>query len=235
MSTIRNTPIVCIPGVLCSAEVFAPQLQALWPHPAVSIANTLQADTIAELARTILASAPPNFRCVGLSMGGFIALEMMRQEPRRVSKLALLGSSARPNTEEETISFRKLLAQASERNFQEVVTETMMSIVHPNRRTNSALREVCRRMAHSVGKEAFARQINAVIDRPDSRPSLGLIAVPTLVVVGDSDLLQPPARSQELADGISGSRLVIVPDCGHWSTLEDPATVNSALNDWLGP
>ncbi|TBW33801.1 alpha/beta fold hydrolase [Siculibacillus lacustris] len=227
------TPIVFVPGLLCSAEAFAPQSVALWEFGPITTASTLSGETIAEMAAAVLANAPPRFALVGISMGGYICMEIMRQAPERVARLALLDTSAQPDTPEQTSQRRVMLARARESDFAAWSEETLTSILHPSRRADANLRQINRRMGQAVGLEGFARQTEAVINRPDSRPGLAAIRVPTLVLVGDCDALTPPERSEEIASLIPGATLVVVPDCGHASTIEQPLLVSLALARWL--
>lgn len=227
------TPIVFVPGLLCSAELFAPQIAALWPYGPVTVASTLEGATIGEMAAAILASAPPRFALIGLSMGGYIALEIMRQAPERVAKLALLDTSARADTAEETEQRRGLVAAANGGDFSGLLANVMTSILHPAHQDDAALRAINVRMGLTVGLDGLARQEKAMSARIDSRPGLAAIAVSTLVLVGDSDPLTPPFLSEEIAAAIPGARLVIVPRCGHGSTLEQPEIVNRCLIEWL--
>jgi pimeloyl-ACP methyl ester carboxylesterase len=226
-------PLVFIPGLLCTAELFTPQVAALWPHGPVTIASTLEGETIAQMATTILAQAPPEFALIGLSMGGMISLEIMRQAPERVRKLALLSTSARPAPPAQTTLFGEMLAQARSGDAVTVMSEGLTAVLHPNHQQDPALRALNRRMATAMSVEAFARQAAAVRTRVDSRPSLAAIAVPTLVLVGEQDHLTPLDLAQEMATAIPQARLVIVPECGHASTLEQPQAVNYALREWL--
>lgn len=227
------TPIVLVPGLLCTDEVFAPQIPALWPHGPVMVASTLEGVTIAEMAASILAAAPPRFALAGISMGGYIAFEILRQAPERILKLALLSTSARPDTPEIMVQRRTLLAAARAGDFGALLDSTFRAILHPNHAGDPSLAAVNRRMGLAIGVDGLVRQTEAVIGRVDSRPDLAAIAVPTLVLVGDKDPLAPPDRSEEMAAAIPGARLVIVPDCGHGSTLEQPVAVNHALVEWI--
>ncbi len=226
-------PIVFIPGLLCSAEVFTPQVAALWPFGPVTVANTLDGSSMAEIAASILATAPPRFALVGISMGGYLCLEIMRQAPERVLKLALLDTSARPDTPEQSAARRAQVAKARNGEFATMVEPALTAILHPAHQGDQRLREINRRMGLTVGVEAFERQAEAVIGRPDSRPGLHAISIPTLVLVGDADPLTPPDRAQELVEAIPGARLVIIHECGHGSTLEQPEAVNRALVEWI--
>ncbi|MGN6365767.1 alpha/beta fold hydrolase [Asticcacaulis taihuensis] len=231
----RMTPILLVPGLLCTPEVFAPQSAALEPYGPVIVADTLQGDTIPEIAAHILANAPPRFALAGISMGGYICFEILRQAPERVIKLALLDTTARPDTLEQTTQRRALIALSRKASFKTLLAQMLVTLVHPSHRRNAHLREVQIRMGLAVGIDGMARQQEAIIARADSRPDLPNIAVPTLVLVGDKDPLTPPDRAEEIASAIPNARLVIVPECGHLSTLEQPEAVNRALIDWLSP
>lgn len=227
------TSILLIPGLLCSEEIFAPQLPALWPQGPVTIASTLAGDTIPDMAARILADAPPRFALVGVSMGGYIALEILRQAQERVVKLALVCTSARPDTPEQTAARRKMLAQAAAVGFERFLALGADALTHPDRKGDPALNAASIRMGRAVGLEGFVRQTEAVIARADSRPLLAGIQVPTTVIVGDMDPLTPLTLSEEMAAAIPGATLVVAPECGHVITLERPEVVNGALVEWL--
>lgn len=227
------TPTVLIPGLVCTAELFAPQIPALWPHGPVTIASTLEGDTIAGIAAAILRDAPPRFALGGLSMGGYVALEILRQAPERVVKLALLDTAARPDTPEQSTQRRALIARVEAGELEAVLHQIAPNLLHPDHRMDQRLIELQVRMGLAVGAAGFVRQQTAIIGRIDSRPRLADIKVPTLVLLGDKDALTPPDRSEEMAAAIPDARLVVVPNCGHASTLEQPETVNAALLDWL--
>jgi pimeloyl-ACP methyl ester carboxylesterase len=212
-------PIVLIPGLLASARLYAPQLAPLWCVGPVTIANHTHADTLSALAR--------------LSMGGYIAFEILRQAPERVVKLALLDTSARADTAEQSAARRAQVELATSGRLAEVVETQFQRSVHRDHRADARLREVCERMSAEVGAEAFVRQQRAISGRPDSRPFLKDIRCPVLVLVGDGDELTPPPLAQEIAAGISGAQLVTVAQSGHLSTLEQPQTVTAALLAWL--
>jgi pimeloyl-ACP methyl ester carboxylesterase len=228
------TPMLLVPGLLCSDEIFAPQLPALWSRGPVTIANTLAGETLAEIAAQILAHAPPTFALAGVSMGGYLAFEILRQAPERVSRLALICTSARPDTPEQAAGRRKMVSQARAVGFERFCALGADALTHPSRKGDPALNALSARMGLVVGLEAFARQTEAVIGRPDSRPLLASIAVPTAIMVGDADPLTPMALSEEMAALIPGARLSIAQDCGHVITHERPEMVNAALADWLG-
>ncbi|MDR3475374.1 MAG: alpha/beta fold hydrolase [Devosia sp.] len=230
---MSQLPILMVPGLGCTAEVFVPQLPALWPFGPLTIASTLEGDSMAAIAAGILATAPPRFALGGISMGGYLCFEILRQAPERVVKLALLDTSARPDRPEQSALRRTLVARARKGELEAAAKEAFPGLVHPDHKDDATLAALSLRMNLAIGVEGFARQQGAIIARPDSRPGLGSIHVPTLVLVGDADQLTPPELAQEIAAGIAGSRLVVVPGSGHMSTWEQSDAVNEALVDWL--
>jgi len=226
-------PIVCIPGLGCSARLYAEQIPALWTVGPVQIAVHAGQDSMADIARSILAWAPPRFALIGLSMGGYVSFEILRQAPQRVVKLALLDTTARPDTPTQTANRQAQIQLAGTAPLQELADAMFLRLVHERRREDEHLRRVFRLMTEEIGAQGFIRQQTAIIRRPDSRPTLPQIQCRTLVLVGDADALTPPAVAAEIANGIAGARLVIVPDCGHASTVEQPVPVTTALLDLL--
>jgi pimeloyl-ACP methyl ester carboxylesterase len=228
-----SVPIVFVPGLLATPRMYADQIAQLWPFGPVTVANHTRDETVAAIARRILADAPPQFALVGLSMGGYISLEIMRQAASRVTRLGLLDTSARPDAPEQSEGRRALIALARSGRFAEIADMLYPRLVDKSRLNDAALRQVVRLMAQEVGPDGFARQQTAIIGRPDSRPGLSAIRCPTLVLVGDGDALTPPELASEIAAGIHSARLVKVPGCGHLSTLEQPAAVSKALIELL--
>ena len=230
----ESLPVVLIPGLLASARLFAAQIPELWRSGPVQVADHTRDDSMESIARRILAGAPPRFALAGLSMGGYIAFEILRQAPARVARLALLDTAARADTPEATAMRRAQMALAANGRLDEVVEQQLPRLLHPLHRHDPQLRETNRLMAGEVGPEAFIRQQTAIMGRPDSRPTLATIACPTLVLVGEQDELTPPDRAAEMAQGIRGAQLVTVAECAHLSTLERPREVTRALLAWLG-
>jgi pimeloyl-ACP methyl ester carboxylesterase len=226
--------LLMIPGLLCTAELYAPQMAVLGDLARISVGRHTGHDTMAAIAASILAEAPPTFALCGLSMGGYIAFEIMRQAPRRVTRLALLDTQARSDTPEGVTARRQLVAGARSMGMEAGTKVLMPRLVHPRRVNDAVLVATVARMADAVGVENFAKQQEAIGARADSRPGLGAISVPTLVLVGREDALTPVALAEEMAAGIPGSVLRIIEDCGHLSTLEQPGPVNDALRAWLG-
>lgn len=234
MGANEHLPVLLIPGLGGSPRLYQAQVPALWSRGcAVMVANHTRGETIAAIASAILEAAPPRFSLGGLSMGGYLALEIMRQAPQRVARLALMDTSARPESPQATPSRRERIALAEAGRFDEVADIAWPSLVHASRLDDAPLKATYRAQHADVGAAAYVRQQHAIIARPDSRPSLAAIGCPTLVLVGDADELTPPDAAREIAAGIAGAQLVVVPQCGHLSTLERPQAVNEALLAWL--
>jgi pimeloyl-ACP methyl ester carboxylesterase len=234
MPRMENTmPILLVPGLVSSPRIYAPVIPALWRFGPVTVANHIRDDSMGAIARRILAEAPPRFALAGHSMGGYIAFEIMRQAPERVAKLALLNTQARPDTPEASERRRALMARARAGDYRAILDELFPIFVHPSRRDDAGLRQLVRDMGADVGPEAFVRQQTAVIGRADSRSTMGAIACPTLVLSGDSDNTIPNSLSVEMANGIPGAKLVILPNCGHLPQVEATEETIDTLLEWL--
>jgi pimeloyl-ACP methyl ester carboxylesterase len=226
-------PILLVPGLGGSPRIYAPVVPQLWRFGPVTVANHIRDDNLGAIARRILAEAPPRFALAGHSMGGYIAFEILRQAPHRVAKLALINTQARPDTPEARDRRRVLIARVQAGHYHDLLDELFPGFVHPARQGDADLRKIVHEMGDDVGADGFIRQQTAIMSRTDSRPTLAMIACPTLVLTGDGDNTIPNAMSVEMAEGIRGARLVIIPECGHLSQLEQPPAVAVALATWL--
>jgi pimeloyl-ACP methyl ester carboxylesterase len=235
LAGMPETPtILFLPGLLCDGRLFRDQIAALQGTARCVVADLTHDDTVgamAERALRLVAEGTPLSVC-GLSMGGYVAFEIMRRAPGRVARLALMDTSARPDTPEQTRRRRALLALSESGMFRGVTPRLLPQLLHPAHVAGPLGAEVMA-MAERVGRPAFHRQQRAIMARPDSRPGLGAIAVPTLVAVGAQDALTPPALAEEMAAGIPGARLVQVADTGHLPPMEAPAELTGLLRDWL--
>jgi pimeloyl-ACP methyl ester carboxylesterase len=224
--------LLLLPGLLCDGRLWRDQVAALAPLARAVVADLTQDDRVEAMAARALASVEGRFALAGLSMGGYVALEVMRQAPERVERLCLLDTSARADTPEQTRRRRGLLSLARTGQFRGVTPRLLPQLIHASR-LGTPLAEEVMEMAERIGKDAFLRQQEAIMHRPDSRPDLARIAVPTLVGVGSEDALTPPALAQEMAALIPGARLRHFADAGHLPTMETPEAVNAALAAWL--
>lgn len=223
--------LLLLSGLLCDARLWRDQIEAL--GTGVTIADLTRDDSVGAMATRALAAAPPRFALAGLSMGGYVALEIMRRAPGRVSRLILLDTSARKDTEEQSRRRRGLMALTRSGQFRGVTPRLLPLLVHPDRVAEQPLAGEVMAMAERVGKEAFLRQQTAILGRPDSRPDLPGFAVPALVAVGAQDALTPPDHAEEIAAGIPGARLEVIADCGHLPTMERPAEATALMRDFL--
>jgi len=231
---MKRIPLVLIPGLLCDAQLWQPQVKDLADVADIWICDHTRSNTMAGVAADVLTDAPfATFALAGLSMGGYICLEIMRQAPQRVTRLALLDTAANAEQPEQSRRRIAFIELAQRGRFHDVTDKLLPLLVHPARLEESPLTETIKSMARNIGKDAFIRQENAIMSRTDKLPQLAAIACPTLVLCGRQDMLTPLARHEEIAAGIQGARLEVIDDCGHLSTLERPAAVNAALRRWL--
>ncbi len=227
-----SDPILFVPGLLCTEALYAPQIVAFADRP-IMVANHREHDSIEVIAASILDNAPERFSLIGLSMGGYISMEIMREAPERVAKLALLDTNARPDTPEQTERRRFLMKLTQKKDFAKVPDLLFPGFVHEKNETNAHLKAIVVDMAMDTGPDAFIRQQTALINRIDARAGLRSIACPTLVLVGDGDRLTPPELAQEIHAHIPGSELAVMTGSGHLSTLETPDEVTNTLRDFL--
>ena len=229
-----RVPLVFVPGLLCDGRLWAYQASDLRDVSEPVIADVTRGSSVAALARAVLEAAPEGrFALAGLSMGGYVALEVMRTAPERVSRLALLDTSARPDSPGQSAARRALMSLARSGRFDEVPRALFPRLVHPDRLDDESLRSAVLEMAEAVGPDAFVQQQEAIIGRPDIRDNLRGISCPTLVLCGREDLLTPLDLHEEMAALIPHSRLLVLDGCGHLSTLERPDDVTAALSEWL--
>jgi pimeloyl-ACP methyl ester carboxylesterase len=230
---VERTPLVLVPGVLCTRALWEDQLKGLADVAHMTVADHTRHDTMTGIAESILASAPPRFALAGLSMGGYISHEIFRLAPERIIKLALLDTGARADTPERSSQRRELMAKARREGSRAAQQQLLPVLIHKDRLQDQALVEAVLRMGEDTGVQGFINQQTALIGRPDSRPQLPHIKCPTLVLVGRQDALTPLELSQEMANAIPNAKLEIIAGCGHLSTMERPDAVNRAMRDWL--
>lgn len=224
--------LLLLPGLTNDARLWSVVAAELDGTARPIVSELKASDTMQGLARDVLEKAPRRFALAGLSMGGYCALEIMRQAPERVVALALIDTSARPDGDEAKANRERQIERAATA-YPDVIEELLPKWVHPSRLQEPSVAGVVRAMAHDTGPETFARQLRAIMSRADSRPLLGSIRCPTMVIAGKDDALLPLDVHQELAAGIPGAGLTLIPECGHLSPLERPTETASALKEWL--
>jgi pimeloyl-ACP methyl ester carboxylesterase len=231
---VNGTHLVLLPGLLLDAELFAHQTEHLSDACAVWVGDITSADTVEGMAGSVLEEAPERFALAGLSLGGIVAFEILRRAPERVERLALLDTNARPPRPDQLEAWQRFREMTESGRFAEVNERHIMpTLLHPDHQQDTGLTEAIRRMADNVGEEGFLRQLSAQETRPDSRASLREIRCPTLVAVGREDALCPVELHEEIASAVPGAALVVVEDCGHLSSLEQPQAVTALLRYWL--
>jgi len=231
--------LLLLPGLMCDAAVWAPQLESLDRVADCVVADYGLCDSITRMAELVLEQTPSEkFAMAGHSLGGRVALEVMRLAPQRVERLALLDTgthalAAGESGAKERAGRMALLALARSHGMRAMGRQWAHGMVHPSQ-LESALFDSILDMLERSSCEQFAAQINALLSRPDAGPLLGAIACPTLLLCGREDSWSPPAQHQTMCDQMRHAWLYIIEHCGHMSTLEQPAAVNQALVDWLG-
>jgi len=229
----NKVPLILLPGLLCDDALWQNQIKSLKGIADCRVANLTQYDNMAALARDVLASAPPQFALAGLSMGGYVAFEIMRQAPERVLKLCLLDTSARADTPDQSQRRRLLLSMSKAGQFKGVTPRLLPMLIHPDRLQDHDVTDVIMAMAERVGREAFHNQQTAILNRIESLPYLKSIHCPVQVIGGAEDTLTPPDIVREIANGIPGSRFNVIERCGHLSPLEQPEAVTQVMQKWL--
>ncbi len=226
-------PLILLPGLLCDGALWQHQSQALADIAQVSVADLTSQETIGAMASQVMAEAPEQFALAGLSMGGYVALEIIRQAPERVARLALVDTNARADSPQQSADRWALIGLARSGEFKGVTRRLLPLLVHRERVNDEPLANAIFAMAERVGRDAFIRQQRAIMGRPDSRRDLGLIHCPTVVLCGRQDLLTPLAMATEMAEKIPRAVLVAIEECGHLAALEQPQAVSAVLRYWL--
>jgi len=231
----QKIPLVLVPGLLCTADLWRDQLQALDDIAQMTVPRHDQFETIGEIASDILKKAPDRFALAGLSMGGYIALEIILRAPERVSHLALLDTQATNDSAEQKKrrqDFIRLVERGS--TFKGVTQSLLPMLIHPDRFRDEELTGRIYQMANDIGRDGFIRQERAIMSRKDRMGELEQIDCPTLVLSGNEDALIPALHQQEMANHIPDAEFHIIDKCGHLPTMERPVQSNMILREWLG-
>jgi len=226
-------PLVLLPGLLCDAELWRHQIDHLQDIADPIVADLTKASSMEAMARSVLDAMPETFALAGLSMGGYVAQAVLRLAPERVSRLALLDTNFRADTDVQRARRGDMMALAEKGVFKGVTPRLLPSLIHENRLQDESLVAAVMAMAERVGKEAFLRQERAILGRSDGGTTLKAVTCPTLVLCGKDDALTPCALHEEMAELIPDARLVVILDCGHLSTMERPEAVSAAMEEWL--
>ncbi|MCW6532657.1 alpha/beta hydrolase [Sphingomonas sp. MMSM20] len=229
---MSRLPIVLASGQLLTEETWTPQ-RAAWADRDVHHADHTRDETIAGMATRLLAAAPERFALVAHAMGGFVAFEVMRRAPERVARLALIATLPAADGPAQTARRQGYIDLVDAGRFDQVIEERIPMLFPPAKRDDAPLLALARRMAAQTGAETFLRQQRAIMSRIDSRPTLGAITAPVLLIRGDADGITTAEQQQEMLDGIPGAHLEILPGVGHLPTIEAAGQTTALLTDWL--
>lgn len=227
------TPLVLLPGMMCDARLFLPQISDLSGFCTIQIATLTGFDTIEALAKQVLQQAPPTFALAGLSMGGIVAMEMMRLAPERIERLALLDTNHKAELAEVRLRREPQIEQVRAGHLRAVMRDEMKPNYLSDGPRLGQILDVCMAMAETLGAEVFVQQSRALQRRIDQQETLQKIKVPTLVLCGEDDSLCPPERHQLMHELIPNSRLEIIKRAGHLPTLEQPEITTKVLTQWM--
>jgi len=225
-------PVLFLPGLLCDDDLWRDQTEALSDIAECTVADLTRDGETAAMAQRALAAAPPRFALVALSMGGYVAFEILRQAAERVESLVLLSTSAGVDSADRRAQRRSGIEALKLGRFLGVTDRLLPQLIHPSR-LDDPIAERIKAMASRVGAEGFLRQQEAILNRHDAIPLLSEISVPTLVGVGDADCLTPPDEALRIHQGIAGSSLHIFAACGHLPPIERPQETTALLRQWL--
>lgn len=226
-------PLLLLPGMMCDGRLFTPQLHAFSDERMVTVGALTGANTIEGLADLILANAPPSFALAGLSMGGICAMEIVRQAPQRVTRLALLDTNALPDAPHLAPVRDGQVRRALAGELRMVMRDEMKPNYLADGPDRQTILDLCMTMAETLGPQVFADQSLALKARPDQRETLRGVTVPTLILCGEDDRLCPLERHTLMHELVPGSTLSVIKGAGHLPTLEQPAATNEMLRRWL--
>lgn len=231
-----TTHVVLVGGQLCTPRFWDEQRAGLAPRAELHDFCPGEAPgerSVADAARRLLATVPGRFAIAGHALGGFVALEVVRQAPDRVSHLALLGTNAEPDAPAAYARRMAYKRMAEAGQLEELIAERYAAVLHPALVGEPRYRAIVAAMARATGAERFLRQQDIVLGRPDSRPGLGAIRCPCTLIVGREDRLGTVAQHEEMARGIPQAQLHVIEGCGHFSPVEKPAEVTALLREWV--
>lgn len=226
-------PLVLIPGMMCDARLYTPQIEAFSRERSVTVACATRGERIEEIASTILDGAPQKFALAGLSMGGIVAMEVLRRAPDRVTRIALMDTNPLAETPQSSAMYEPMIVGVKAGRLDEVMRGFLKPEVFAPGPGRMEVMALMAEMAQSLGPEVFLRQVRALQRRKDQQAVLRRCKVPALVLCGEHDRLTPVKRHTFMAELIPGAHLEIVADAGHAPVIEQPEAVNAALTAWL--
>lgn len=230
---MKKEPLVLLPGTLCDRAMWEEQVEELSNIAEIIIGDVGQHSSIQELADSVLEDAPEEFSIVGFSLGGIVALEIMRIAPERINKLALISTNPFPPTKEQQVLWEKYIEMIENNQFIEVVKRKLYpALVSKPNQSGTTLEKVLN-MAKNIGPKAYINQLKSVMTRNDQRPILKKINCPTVIIVGELDKVCPVELSDYLNKNIEDSQKVVIEGAGHLITLEKPYETSQILKQWM--
>ncbi|WP_078412608.1 alpha/beta fold hydrolase [Priestia abyssalis] len=230
---MTQIPLLLLPGTLCDTQMWEYQITELGDIAACAVMK-LEQDSIQGMARSVLEQAPEKFALAGFSMGGIVAIEVMRQAPDRVLKLALMDTNPNPPREEQMNGWKTFIQMARDGQFSDITPKHLLpNMIHPDCYDHKEIVSAIIEMAENVGKETMIQQMTALMNRPDGREVLPGITCPTLLLTGRQDVLCTVDMHEKMQEMIQNSQLAIIENSGHMTTLEQPEEVSRALRKWL--
>jgi len=226
-------PVVLLPGMMCDSRLFASQITAFSPERPVMVMPLTGGRTMAELAKRVLEHSPPRFALAGLSMGGIVAMEVIRQAPGRITRLALMDTNPLADPPELAPVRESQVRRVKNGGLRAVMRDEMKPRYLADGPDCQSILDLCMEMAETLGPSAFVDQSRAIQTRTDQCETLQSVSAPTLVLCGEQERLCPVSRHELMHELISGSRLIVIPDAGHLPTLEQPERTSEALQEWL--
>ena len=228
-----SEPLLLLPGMMCDARLFAPQFAEFSTHRQVIAMPLTGRDSIKLIAQDILLKAPNRFALLGLSMGGIVAMEMTRQAPERITRLALLDTNPLADAPERVVIREQQIKRAEEGELHAVMRDEMKPNYLAEGNNKAAILELCMDMAKALGPQVFIDQSKALQTRPDQCNTLKKVQVPTLIACGEHDSLCPLEKHQLMHSLVAQSKLSVICGAGHLPTLEQPELTNQELKQWL--
>lgn len=232
--SLQKQTILFLPGLLCDEALWQNQIDAFQKDYTIVVADLTQQNSIDAMGDMLVTQMKgKKFHLVSLSMGGYVALDLMRKIPKQVLTLSLINTSAGIDTDETKRRRKGLISMATIGKFKGVTPKLLPLLIDESRLDDEKLTGVIMAMAERVGRDAFLNQQEAILSRQDSRDDLKDINVPTLVIGGENDQITPVERAEEMAELIPNAKLIVYKECGHLSPLEFPKKVNAALKKHL--
>lgn len=227
-----NEPLILLPGMMCDARIFAGQIAPLSRDRAVMIAP-LVGERVEEMASAVLDSAPARFALAGLSLGGIVAMELLRRAPERITRVALMDTTPLNETPQEAAAREPQIIAARTGRFDEVMREQVLTPLLRAGPHKAAQLAYLMEMAHDLGPEAFVRQSRALQRRRDQQPTLRKVRQPALILCGEEDRLTPLKRHEFMSELVPYAQLRVIEEAGHLSVLDQPDAVTAALQEWM--